>query len=148
ADVVPAVSRSIPVVRVNGEQDKSKAGPETTPSPRLVPVPNEMALDHQGNPLIVHPAGPAGVVPQAPRELSKAPLPPYRIEPPDILLVEVVPVGGPIKFDQQIRGQHLVRPDGTIGLGIYGSAYVAGMTLEEAREAIAQQLAKRAEGVK
>jgi polysaccharide export outer membrane protein len=30
---------------------------------------------------------------------------------------------------QQIAGQHLVRPDGTISLGMYGSVYVAGMTL-------------------
>jgi protein involved in polysaccharide export with SLBB domain len=30
---------------------------------------------------------------------------------------------------QQIAGQHLVRPDGTISLGRYGSVYVAGFTL-------------------
>jgi len=34
---------------------------------------------------------------------------------------------------QQVRGQHLVRPDGTIGLGTYGSVYVAGMTLGQAK---------------
>ena len=34
---------------------------------------------------------------------------------------------------QQIRGQHLVRPDGTIGLGAYGSVHVAGLTLAEVR---------------
>jgi polysaccharide export outer membrane protein len=43
---------------------------------------------------------------------------------------------------QQIRGEHLVRPDGTIGLGTYGSVYVAGMTLAEAKLAIERHLSK------
>jgi polysaccharide biosynthesis/export protein len=37
---------------------------------------------------------------------------------------------------QQIRGEHLVRPDGTISLGTYGSVKVAGLTLDEVRGAI------------
>ncbi len=37
---------------------------------------------------------------------------------------------------QQVRGEHLVRPDGTINLGTYGSLYVAGMTLMQAKAAI------------
>jgi polysaccharide export outer membrane protein len=41
---------------------------------------------------------------------------------------------------QQIRGEHLVRPNGTISLGIYGDIYVAGMTLTEAKQAIELQL--------
>ena len=41
---------------------------------------------------------------------------------------------------QQIAGEHLVGPDGTINLGIYGSAYIAGMTLEQARDAVEEQL--------
>ncbi len=41
---------------------------------------------------------------------------------------------------QQIRGDHVVRPDGTVGLGLYGSAFVGGMTLEQAKYAIEQQL--------
>jgi len=32
---------------------------------------------------------------------------------------------------QAISGEHLVRPDGTISLGVYGSFFVAGMTLDE-----------------
>lgn len=78
----------------------------------------------------------------APTEVSKVSLPPYIIEPPDILLIEA-----PALKDQDVRGQHLVRPDGTVGLGIYGSVYVAGMTLEQAREAVAQQLAKRKKNI-
>ncbi len=43
---------------------------------------------------------------------------------------------------QFVAGQHLVRPDGTVGLGIYGSVYVAGMTLQQARGAIEQHLSQ------
>jgi polysaccharide export outer membrane protein len=43
---------------------------------------------------------------------------------------------------QLIKGQHLVRPDGTVGLGAYGSVYVAGMTLDEARATIEAHLAQ------
>src|SRR5207245_10531651 len=34
--------------------------------------------------------------------------------------------------------QHLVRVDGTVGLGVYGAAPVAGKTIEQAREEIAR----------
>jgi polysaccharide export outer membrane protein len=37
---------------------------------------------------------------------------------------------------QQIQGDHLVRQDGTIGLGVYGSVYVTGMTIDQARRTI------------
>src|SRR5262249_38250234 len=56
---------------------------------------------------------------RAPAELSQIPLPPYIIEAPDILLVEAKEAV--VRPDAPIRGQHLVRPDGTISLGIYGS---------------------------
>src|SRR5260370_15897961 len=74
-----------------------------------------------------------------PREGAKVSLPPYVIEPPDILLIEStqkIP-------DQPVRGQHLVRPDGTVSLGIYGAAYVAGMTIDQAKESIGRTLATR-----
>jgi polysaccharide export outer membrane protein len=41
---------------------------------------------------------------------------------------------------QQVAGEHLVRPDGTIALGAYGSVYVAGMTLEEVKYAVESHL--------
>ena len=37
---------------------------------------------------------------------------------------------------QQIAGEHLVGPDGTVNLGTYGTVYVAGMTIAEAKDAI------------
>jgi polysaccharide biosynthesis/export protein len=159
--------------------------------------------------------------PAVPKELNKATLPDYRVEPPDILLIEAVraipkppykaepldvlylhlavplkdaPLTGPISVDpdgtinlgsayggtvsvvgktleeiraileqhlrekiglekpnitvslsqgrgtQRISGPHLIRPDGTISLGTYGSVRVTGMTLAEARHAIEQHL--------
>jgi polysaccharide export outer membrane protein len=42
---------------------------------------------------------------------------------------------------QQIAGEHLVGPDGTINLGTYGSVYVTGLTLVEAKAAIEKHLA-------
>ena len=47
---------------------------------------------------------------------------------------------------QAVTGQHLVGPDGRVNLATYGSVYVAGMTLEEAREAIEKQLSLKLEG--
>ncbi len=41
---------------------------------------------------------------------------------------------------QQIVGEHLVGPDGRVNIGTYGSVYVAGFTLDEAREAIEARL--------
>lgn len=158
---------------------------------------------------------------QIPRELDKVTLPPYVIEPPDILLIDAVrlvplppyhiepidqlviqasgvlatePVSGlyPVEPDgtvnlgltygkpkvnrmtmeeaktaienhlkglgfkdpkvsvalgashgmQLVRGEHLVRPDGTVSLGSYGEVRVAGLTLPEAKKAIEQQLWK------
>lgn len=155
-----------------------------------------------------------------PTELNKITLPEYRIEPPDILLIDAVkavpkapyhieildvlyvqvanalpdqPITGPIQVDpegllvlppaygsvpvlgmtleeardavteqlktvlrapevsitlaepaakQAIQGEHLVGPDGTVNLGIYGKVYVAGMTLSESRDAIEETLSE------
>ena len=41
---------------------------------------------------------------------------------------------------QQVRGEHLVRQDGTISLGSYGCVYVAGLTLAQAKVAIERHL--------
>lgn len=43
---------------------------------------------------------------------------------------------------QQISGEHLVGPDGRINLSTYGSVYVAGLTLEQARQAIERHLSQ------
>src|SRR4051795_9403668 len=41
---------------------------------------------------------------------------------------------------QQISGEHLVGPDGRVNLSTYGQVYVAGLTLEQARDAIQKHL--------
>ncbi len=41
---------------------------------------------------------------------------------------------------QEIAGEHLVGPDGSVNLGSYGSVYVSGMTLDEAQAAIIRRL--------
>jgi polysaccharide export outer membrane protein len=43
---------------------------------------------------------------------------------------------------QQIAGEHRVGPDGTINLGTYGTVYVTGMTIEQAKKAIETHLAE------
>jgi polysaccharide export outer membrane protein len=131
--------------------------------------------------------------------LRVVPLPPYRIEPLDVLLIQVPealpkePISGmfPVESEgrvnlgvsygtvnvvgltidearaavekhlkavlnnpkalvalaqsramQQIRGEHLVRPDGSVGLGLYGSVPINGLTLEQAKAAIENHLAQ------
>lgn len=44
------------------------------------------------------------------------------------------------RASQQIRGPHLVRADGTVGLGTYGAVRVVGLTLPEAKKAIESHL--------
>jgi len=41
---------------------------------------------------------------------------------------------------QQIAGEHLVGPDGRVNLGVYGQVRVAGMTLQEATQAVEHHL--------
>jgi polysaccharide biosynthesis/export protein len=79
-----------------------------------------------------------------PRELSKIFIPDYIIEPPDILLIEAIPS----LPDQPVQGEHLVRPDGTVNLGTYGSVRVGGMTLDQARAVIKEHLSQYIKNVK
>ncbi|MGC1273675.1 MAG: polysaccharide biosynthesis/export family protein [Planctomycetaceae bacterium] len=43
---------------------------------------------------------------------------------------------------QAIQGEHLVRPDGTVALGIYGAVHVAGRTMPEIRACIESHLSR------
>lgn len=45
-------------------------------------------------------------------------------------------------LQQQVTGEHLVGPDGTVTLGMYGSVPVIGMSLDEARMAIENHLSE------
>ncbi len=43
---------------------------------------------------------------------------------------------------QLISGEHLVRPDGMLSLGVYGEVYVAGMTLPEVKMQVERHLSR------
>ena len=92
------------------------------------------------------------------KELAKVTLPPYVIEPPDILLIDalrVVPkppfriqsfdtlqviVEGTL-LEQPISGLYVVEPGGMLDLGpSYGKAMVGGLSLEEAQDAVFRHL--------
>jgi protein involved in polysaccharide export with SLBB domain len=71
-----------------------------------------------------------------PKELSKGVLPVHYLEPGDVLLIE------PVDFESQIRipaDQHVLA-DGSIDLGGFGRAVVAGLTLEAAEGLIEQTI--------
>jgi polysaccharide export outer membrane protein len=97
---------------------------------------------------------------EPPRELAKVSLPVYRIEPPDVVQLEVlklVPLP-PYRIEsldvlqvscsgtlpeQPINGYFLVDAEGNVDLGAgYGSLRVAGMTISEARKSIETNLQK------
>jgi protein involved in polysaccharide export with SLBB domain len=64
--------------------------------------------------------------------------PEYIVEPPDMLVVEVLEAlpGRPIS------GERLVRPDGRISLGFYGEVPIAGLTIPEIKEKIVLHMRK------
>lgn len=93
-----------------------------------------------------------------PRELAKMSLPAYRIEPPDVLTIEMVKmvplppyrietydvlainVQGTL-LDQPIQNYYVVEGEGTVELGpAYGKVRIAGMTMDEAKQAITRHL--------
>ena len=76
---------------------------------------------------------------ELPREFRKVSMPDYVVEPPDLILVEVLEAlpGRPIS------GERLVRPDGKITLGFYGEVYVAGLTISEIKEKLILHLRKQ-----
>jgi len=99
---------------------------------------------------------PAGLVP--PYEMAMRSLPEYRIEPPDILQIELlklvpippyrvesydvlqIRVTGTL-LDQPIDNYYLIEAEGTVNLGpAYGTIRVVGMTIEEAQKEIKRKL--------
>ncbi len=63
------------------------------------------------------------------------------IKPRDILVLTVTGRDGP-SFKEQLAAERIVRPDGTVSLGMYGSTNVSKMTTEQAGIAIEQHLTR------
>ena len=115
-------------------------------------------FDHYNQGLVEGPAvSPAA---EPPRELSKVSMPAYRIEPPDVLQLEVqklvplppyrvdtfdtlqINVSGTLT-DLPIRGFYLVDGEGYVDLGPgYGRVRLVGMTIEQAGRALETHLAQ------
>jgi polysaccharide export outer membrane protein len=134
----------------NGKDGSTKKATEELGPPR--PLPGHPAGPVVPGPDAVGPGcagpdcgGPGGPFPgpggPVPRECARVTLPPYVVGPPDILLIETVLGTGLVT--QKVEGQHLVRPDGTVGLGIYGSIYVAGRTLDQIRWQVSEAIYAR-----
>jgi polysaccharide export outer membrane protein len=73
--------------------------------------------------------------PHQPRELQMVALPPYVVEPPDELELTVKPVVPDLTVTSVT-----VQSDGTIDLGLPGSVFVAGLTLDQVEIKISQVL--------
>jgi protein involved in polysaccharide export with SLBB domain len=82
-------------------------------------------------------------LPAWPTEGNMTTFPSYVIEPPDVLRIGVTTAAP--ESASVLSGEHLVAMDGRISLGDFGSVYVAGMTLDEARQAITTKLASQVE---
>lgn len=113
-------------------------------------IPHAAAPNRPSQELAVHP--------HAPRELTKVILPPYRIEPPDVLQIDAINVvpKAPYRLrtfdslvlkvsntlpDAPIEGTFVVEPGGVLNLGYpYGRVKVSGMSVDDARAAIETHL--------
>jgi polysaccharide export outer membrane protein len=165
--VAPAVSApivSVPPVTSGGlsidvplaPAPETKAAPQSYPivSPpkrtTTLPPPREVARNDKNDKKEKVASGypelpPVAITnpPAAPREFCKRALSSYIIEPPDVLAIEGIgKLGDP---SLPITGPHLVRPDGTVGLGTYGSVFVAGLTIDQAKDALAALILSRQE---
>ena len=120
---IPAPPASVAVA----PNDPPAAPPAAAPLPRLEPQPVVVIAP----PILAHPA--------APREFAKQPLPPYVVEPPDILLVQATadvtwPNPAHRRSTPGAPGRHH-------SVSALMAAYTsAGSTLEEVRDAVAAQL--------
>lgn len=122
-----------------GDKDKEKVL-DAAPSPRISIVPEGPAANC---PAGYHGMTPGGAL-AAPSEINPILLPSYVIGPTDVLQIESLEG----LAQQKVRGPHLVGPDGTVRIGIYGAVPVAGLTLDDARLRIAQTIHARFKGAK
>ncbi len=95
-----------------------------------------------------------------PRELAKVILPTYRVEPPDVLIIDAIHVVPRAPYhlrtldtlaidvqgtlpESPISGVYMIEPGGRVNLGFsYGSVEVTGKTIDEVDTAIEEHLKK------
>jgi polysaccharide biosynthesis/export protein len=77
--------------------------------------------------------------PRQPKELEMASLPPYVVEPPDEIEINIRPSVLDLPTTQSL----IVQPDGTIDLGFAGDVYISNLTLDQIELKIAQHLEKQ-----
>ncbi len=126
------------------------------------PKSGEKAKEHEitlRGTIVLDMSPPATIEKAAPHELAMQPLPAYRIEPPDVLSLELLKLVPPspyrggvydvvqIKADappnQPIDNYYMIEADGDVELGrLYGKVHVAGMTVSEMSQAVDKHLAK------
>lgn len=82
-----------------------------------------------------HQPQPGVVDPHQPKELEMVSMPPYVIEPPDELEVSVRPAAAEMPLTSVT-----VQADGVVDLGFIGDVYLAGLTLAQAEQKIAEHL--------
>ncbi len=115
-----------PYTKIAKDQNRTSVKPADTaaPPPAASPGPNTAPV--------------AKPVPPASRSAPVGQI--YRIEPPDVIHVEVTRFpGGKSVFE----GHYLVGPDGTINLRDYGVPHVAGLTDRETEKRIADAVARK-----
>ena len=135
-----------PQARFTGQPAPGKPG-ETLPDPAQVgtPMPDGMMMVPGNLPL--------------PTELAGTTHPPHRVAAPDILYIEALRLvpKGPYRLEpmevlqievpdalpkQDIKGLYMISPEGRINLGhTYGFVRIGGLTVEQAQAAIRSQLA-------
>lgn len=69
---------------------------------------------------------------------------PYVIEPPDTLKISI----RSHELEDDIDQIYLLAPDGRVDLGRFGRVYLAGLTVEQARDAIEKKLADKLESAR
>lgn len=152
------------VMNQRGQIQQVNYQPGTLPPPMTtgLPVNGPMMMGGPvlGGPVVGMPPGMQGQPlhaqpnPPMPRELIKSVMPPYVIEPPDTVFIELIRAipKPPYRVEpldvlvvnvaetlpnQPIAGTFVVSPDGTINLGFsYGMVRVAGLTLEQVVAAV------------
>jgi polysaccharide export outer membrane protein len=159
------IAIAVPMIKWAGRQEQPETAKQLT-----APAPGGRQSDVAGH------AGSEGgrdssisAVPGIPSEMQKVSLPPYRVEPPDILAIELVNairhVSDPIRAGDEltirasnllpidpngdrnqnefktINGPYRVQNDGTVDLGPeYGSALIGGLDVKGAKAALYKHL--------